>query len=160
MNKILLFIRFSLLVFSCNRKKENTGTEGISSADIQATSDMNYEIKEMADAIDSMIQTPHTSLKHHWDSVYHHHDSLFWHHHGGYSHSNTHDDHTHTYTPPVHQPDYHQHHWYPNHPHDSMIVVHGTHHHDSTNYHHHSGHDYHHHSQLDSIHHLHNIHHP
>lgn len=158
MNKVFFVLLVpALFLIAC--KESDTGNE-ISAQDLNATQSMQYELQQMALAVDSMMGTPHINEQHHWDSLYHHHDSIFWHHHNVYQHETyPHDDHHHVWVPQQHAPDYHNNHHYPGHPADSLGTGENDHHHDNSD-NHHEGHDMHHHHVADSLHHLHNLHHP
>ncbi len=187
MKKVLLFSLLSVGIFACSKKdnQSNTPANGsntpttppVVTPSVSPTSDKPLSAQDsitavniradyaaMRTCLDSMLATPHHSVKLHWDSLYHHHDSLFWHHHSAYHHdSATHDDHHHSWThydASINHA-HHHHHVYSEagHEHDSLVLVVSHHTHSNTD-HHFSGHGGHDHHLIDSIHHVHVSHHP
>ena len=157
------FLFFFLLVafVSCSRdaSEKETPVEPADAAAVMAMQQQEIALRQTSSQL-ATATTP--EQRHHLDSVYHHQDSVYWHHHNQYSHQNTHahNDHHHQwvhYDPTVDH-SHHYHPVYPNHPHDSLIVVSNGHHPNHTVYHHnlHSLHDHH---VIDSLHHIHQMHH-
>jgi hypothetical protein len=135
--KTILFCFLTILLVACSR---NDGSEvTLNASDADAVAGMAQESNNILEAIAHLQSVTAPDQIHHWDSTYKYHDSLYWHHHSEYNHANghPHNDHHHEWTHYDTGTDHshHYHHPYPEHTHDSLVVISNGHHPDANTYH-------------------------